>query len=94
MALNNDWFKHKSWLKLNSRNNKKRWNTYMILPLNNVFEPGDQVLVLRPLICAPFKAKFDSPYSTKWVTWIMWSSHQVGKKPTKLYHINLLKPFY
>lgn len=28
----------------------------------HVFEPGDQVLVLRPLVCSPFEAKFDGPY--------------------------------
>ncbi len=61
-----------------------------------VFEPGDQVLVLRPLVCSPFEAKFDGPYVVQCkVSALNYVIATPGwKKSTKLCHINLLKPFY
>ncbi len=29
---------------------------------HRIFNPGDRVLVLRPIVSSPFEAKFDSPF--------------------------------
>lgn len=63
---------------------------------HRVFEPGDQVLVLRSLVCSPFEAKFDGQYVVQHklsdLNYVIATSGR--KKSTKLCHINLLKPFY
>lgn len=38
---------------------------YDCMVKHRVFESGDQVLVLRPIVCSPFEAKFDGPFVVK-----------------------------
>ncbi len=60
------------------------------------FEPGDQVLVLRPIVSSPFEAKFDGPFVEQHK--LSDENYEVTtssrKKSVKRYHVNLLKPYY
>lgn len=61
-----------------------------------VFVPGDQVLVLRPMVSSPFEAKFDGPFVVK--RKLTDENYEVSmplrKKSVKRCHVNLLKPYY
>lgn len=61
-----------------------------------VFEPGDQVLVLRSVVSSPFEAKFDGPFVVQ--RRLSDENYEIKtdsrKKSVKLYHVNLLKPYY
>lgn len=61
-----------------------------------VFVPGDQVLVLRPMVSSPFEAKFDGPFVVK--RKLTDENYDVlmpsRKKSVKRCHVNLLKPYY
>ncbi|XP_058618161.1 uncharacterized protein LOC131531435 isoform X1 [Onychostoma macrolepis] len=60
------------------------------------FEPGDQVLVLRPIVSSPFEAKFDGPFVVQ--RKLSDENYEVitssRKKSVKRYHVNSLKPYY
>lgn len=58
---------------------------------HRVFEPGDQVLVLRPMTSSPFEAKFDGPFVVQ--RKLTDENYDVTmpsrKKPVKLCYVNL-----
>lgn len=60
------------------------------------FSPGNQVLVLTPLVCSPFQAKYSGPFTVKVkVTDLNYLIATLGhKKSTQLCHVNLSKPYY
>lgn len=60
------------------------------------FSPGDQVLLLKPLVTSPFQAKYSGPFVVKEkVSDLNYLLHTPGRrKSTQLCHINLLKPYY
>ncbi|KAI7799880.1 hypothetical protein IRJ41_013806 [Triplophysa rosa] len=61
-----------------------------------VFNPGDQVLALLPLVSSPFCAKFGGPYTV--VRALSELNYEIvtpdRKKRTQICHVNLLKPFF
>ena len=59
------------------------------------FRPGDQVLVLVPTSECKFLAKWQGPYEViEAVGTVNYRVRQPGRrKPTQIYHINLLKPW-
>lgn len=61
-----------------------------------IFEPGDQVLALLPLVCSPFQAKFSGPYTVKChMSDRDYSVHVPDRrKKVQWCHINLLKPYH
>lgn len=74
--------KMKSWY---DRNTERR-----------VFNPGDQVLALFPIIQSPFQAKFAGPYMV--VKQVTEQNYVIAtpdrRKSTQLCHVNMLKPYY
>lgn len=63
---------------------------------DRVFLPGDQVLVLLPIVTSPFQAKFSGPYSVveklSDVNYLIATPDR--RSSTHLCHVNLLKPYY
>lgn len=63
---------------------------------HRVFDSGDQVMVLRPIVSSPFEAKFEGPFVVK--RKLSDENYEVitssRRKSVKLYHVNLLKPYY
>lgn len=62
----------------------------------HVFSPGDQVLVLKPLVGSPFQARYSGPFSVKErISDLNYLLSTPGRrKATQLCHVNLLKPYY
>ncbi|XP_030283654.1 uncharacterized protein LOC115587797 [Sparus aurata] len=60
------------------------------------FSEGDRVLALCPLVSSPFQAKFMGPYTVvKRVSDLNYLISTPGRrKSVKLFHVNLLKPYY
>ncbi len=60
------------------------------------FSPGDQVLALMPIVGSPFQAKYIGPYTVSEkssdLNYIVETPGR--KKARRLYHVNLLKPYY
>ena len=60
------------------------------------FSPGDQVLVLLPLVGSPFQAKFHGPFTV--LRQISEQNYLLStpkrKRNTQFCHVNLLKPYY
>ena len=60
------------------------------------FSPGDQVLVLLPLVGSPFQTKFTGPHTV--VKKVSDQNYLIAtplrRKPNQLCHINLLKTYY
>lgn len=60
------------------------------------FSTGDRVLALCPLVSSPFQAKFSGPYTV--VKRVSDQNYLIStpgrRKPEKLFHVNLLKPYY
>lgn len=61
-----------------------------------MFEPGDQVLALLPLVGSPFQARFSGPYTVK--SHMSDRDHLVympgRRKKVQWCHVNLLKPYH
>lgn len=60
------------------------------------FSPGDQVLVVAPLVTSPFQARFVGPYTvSERVSEVNYRVSTPGRrKASQLYHVNLLKPYH
>lgn len=60
------------------------------------FSPGDQVLMLSPVVGSPFQAKYAGPYTVKQK--ISAQNYVIAtpkrRKSSRLCHVNLLKPYY
>ncbi len=62
----------------------------------HLFQSGDQVLALLPIVGSPFQAKFAGPYTVaRQISDINYSINTpYRKRKTRECHVNLLKPFF
>lgn len=60
------------------------------------FRPGDQVLVLTPLVNSPFQAKFTGPYTVaEKLSDLNYMVATPGRRRSvRFCHVNFLKPYY